>query len=210
MGHGTLIIVCYFWPGKCRRARRQRVRFELAVEADEADPLALVVAAFPHQSTAQADARWRRAGGRGAGRSSARPWRRCGAEAQQRAGGFVLGGEHQAAEYLPGSSAARSICGAEKSSMRADIERMFDVAEFRPAQFVGHRPGRENRGAGITPAELIDSGLMQPDHPRIGEIVFRGKSIGRIDEEAGYECRRRKQGQCLPVGNAAMKGGDRQ
>ena len=63
---------------------------------------------------------------------------------------------------------------------------------------------------GVTLFKLMNAGLLEADDARVGQIVFRGKAVRRIDEESQDESRCGDDGQALPVRNPAIEGGDDQ
>ena len=74
-----------------------------------------------------------------------------------------------------------------------DIVGLFQIAELRPGQLVGHRPRRQHRCAAKVAVELGDSGQVQANDAGIGQVVFRREAVWRIDEQAQREMRRPKK-----------------
>ena len=94
----------------------------------------------------------------------------------------------RAAEYLPGSLGGPGDLRSGEIVDRADVERLLYIAKLGAVKLVGHRPRGEHRRSGIALGQLRDSRLVHADHARISEIVLRGKSVGRIDEQPGHKC----------------------
>ena len=51
---------------------------------------------------------------------------------------------------------------------------------------------------------------MHPHYVRVGQVVFRRKTVRRIDEKSHQEGRGGQERQAVPVRHAAVKGGDGQ
>jgi hypothetical protein len=49
---------------------------------------------------------------------------------------------------------------------------------------------------------------VEDDEIAVGEVVFGGEGVGRIDPDAGEECGGAESGESCPVAEAQLKFGD--
>ena len=70
------------------------------------------------------------------------------------------------------------------------FDRMIGVSEFGAIEFGGGGPSGEDGGLWIGLVDEADGALVEDDEVAIGEVVFRGEGVGRVDPDAGEEgCR---------------------
>src|SRR3981081_72555 len=81
------------------------------------------------------------------------------------------------------------------------------VAEFGAIEFGGRGPCGEDGGLRIVLVDEADSALVEDDEVAIGEVVFRGEGVGRVDPDGGEEGRCAESSESPPLAEMAMPRG---
>ncbi len=68
------------------------------------------------------------------------------------------------------------------------------VSELRAIEFGGGGPSGEDGGLWIGLVDEADGALVEDDEVAIGEVVFRGEGVRRVDPDAGEEGRGSESG----------------
>jgi hypothetical protein len=84
---------------------------------------------------------------------------------------------------------------------------MVGVSEFGAIEFGGGGPCGENSRLRIGLVDEADGALVEDDEVAIGEVVFRGKGVGRVDPDSGEERRGAESGERPPLAEMAMPRG---
>ena len=74
------------------------------------------------------------------------------------------------------------------------FDRMIGVSEFGAIEFGGGGPCGEDGGLRIVLVDEADGALVEDDEVAIGEVVFRGEGVGRVDPDAGEKGRGTESG----------------
>ena len=86
------------------------------------------------------------------------------------------------------------------------LDGMVGVAEFGSAELGGCWPCSENGGLRVVLVNVANCALVENDHVAVGEIVFGGEGVGRIDPDAGKEGCGAKCGDWPPEAEMTISG----
>jgi hypothetical protein len=87
------------------------------------------------------------------------------------------------------------------------LDGMVGVSQFGAIEFGGRGPCGEDGGLRIDLVDEADGSLMDDDHVAIGEVVFRGEGVGRVDPDAGEEGRGAESCEGPPLAEMTVPGG---
>src|SRR5438270_4014743 len=90
---------------------------------------------------------------------------------------------------------------------RGGFDGVIGVTEFGASEFGGGRPRGENGRLRIVLVDVADGALVQDDEVTIGQVVFRGEGVWRVDPDAGQEGRGGESGESPPLTEMAMPRG---
>src|SRR5689334_9854502 len=94
-----------------------------------------------------------------------------------------------------------------KVGYRVNMKWLLHIAEICLGEFVGGRPGRQYRKSALMLFQEVSCLNMKADKIAIGEIVFRGKAVRRVEEEGKNEEDDQHRGRPFPAQNATAQRG---
>ncbi len=130
------------------------------------------------------------------------------AEVELARGGCPLGGEDE------GGVVAAGVGGGLLDLVEGEVldgegfDGVVGVAEFGAGELGGGGPCGEDGGLRVVLVDEADGSLVEDDHVAVGEVVFGGEGVGRVDPDAGEEGCGAEGGEKPPLAEVTLPGGD--
>src|SRR5690349_6101885 len=94
-----------------------------------------------------------------------------------------------------------------KVGYRVNMKWLLHIAEIWLGEFVGGGPGRQHRKSALMLFQEMCRLHVEADKVSIGEIVFRGKAVRRVEEEGENEEDDQHRSRPFPAQNATAQRG---